>query len=58
MPELYKLEAELLLSEKIHYPLLKLVDIYFWHEGFGLEIIKINNYELFTNRRCSVGGEK
>ena len=31
---LIKLQSELLLSEEIHYPLLKLIDIYFWHEGF------------------------
>ncbi len=36
-PELSQLQAELLLSEKIHYPLLKLVDIFFWHEGFNIE---------------------
>lgn len=35
--ELLQLQAELLLSEKIHYPLLKLVDIFFWHEGFNIE---------------------
>ena len=38
--ELSQLQAELLLSEKIHYPLLKLVDIFFWHEGFNTETNK------------------
>ena len=38
--ELLQLQAELLLSEKIHYPLLKLVDIFFWHEGYELETVK------------------
>lgn len=36
--ELLKLQNELKLSQGLHYPLLKLVDIYFWYEGFSLEI--------------------
>lgn len=36
-PELLKLQSELKSSQGLHYPLLKLVDIYFWHEGFSLE---------------------
>ena len=35
--EFLKLQSELMLSQGLHYPLLKLVDIYFWHEGFSLE---------------------
>lgn len=31
--EFLKLQSELMLSQGLHYPLLKLVDIYFWHEG-------------------------
>ena len=38
--ELLKLQSELMSSQEIHYPLLKLVDIYFWHEGFSLETNK------------------
>ncbi len=35
--ELLKLQNELKLSQGLHYPLLKLVDIYFWHEGFSID---------------------
>lgn len=35
--ELLKLQSELKSSQGLHYPLLKLVDIYFWYEGFSLE---------------------
>ena len=38
--ELLKLQNELKLSQGLHYPLLKLVDIYFWFEGFSLEVNK------------------
>ncbi len=38
--ELLKLQSELKISQGFHYPLLKLVDIYFWHEGYSLETIK------------------
>lgn len=34
--ELLKLQNELMASQGLHYPLLKLVDIYFWHEGFNI----------------------
>jgi hypothetical protein len=37
--ELLKLQSELMLSQGLHYPLLKLVDIYFWHEGFEMSSI-------------------
>lgn len=35
-PELLKLQNELKVSQGLHYPLLKLVDIYFWFEGVSL----------------------
>lgn len=33
-PDLIKLQQELYKTDNIHYPLLKVVDMYFWHEGF------------------------
>lgn len=38
-PEFLKLQSELKSSQGLHYPLLKLVDIYFWHEGFEMSTI-------------------
>ena len=35
--ELTKLQQELFIIDNIHYPSLKVVDMYFWHEGYNLE---------------------
>ena len=35
--EFAKLQQELYIIDNIHYPLLKVVDMYFWHEGYNLE---------------------
>ncbi|MFD2907192.1 hypothetical protein ACFSX9_00445 [Flavobacterium ardleyense] len=34
--DLIKLQQELYKIDTIHYPLLKVVDMYFWHEGYNL----------------------
>lgn len=33
--EFAKLQQELYIIDNIHYPMLKVVDMYFWHEGFN-----------------------
>ena len=38
--DLLKLQNELKLTQEMHYPILKLVDIYFWHEGFEMNSIQ------------------
>lgn len=35
--ELTQLQKELYKIDAIHYPLLKIVDMYFWHEGFSIK---------------------
>lgn len=36
--ELIELQTELNKIDKFHYPLLKVVDMYFWHEGYNIVI--------------------